>query len=195
MMSDEMEDSLNKVSLTDFDEEDDVVIEEDWVDDIQKIKDFCLVGKMLICRPYSLEAMRTTFIKAWSISHTLDVKEVGKRLFLLHPRWKRLRSELIDVPIAKFALGLDTKLALGKWKHRQAKDKRVVVPLSKGLSSQRKRSIHVAKESNSFKKKKGSEKIQDVPIPGLKASCNYPTDLNEPSSLELYGSWGSLYNS
>ncbi|XVF53137.1 hypothetical protein PTKIN_Ptkin05aG0076000 [Pterospermum kingtungense] len=39
--------------------------------------------KLLIQKPYSLEAMCTTFIKAWQISNDLNIKEVRERLFLL----------------------------------------------------------------------------------------------------------------
>ncbi|XVF85272.1 hypothetical protein PTKIN_Ptkin17bG0104600 [Pterospermum kingtungense] len=80
-MADEIEELLNKVSLVDSDDEEDVLIEVDWVDDSKKIKDFCLVGTMLIRKPYTLDAMRTTFIKAWQVSHALHIKEFSERLF------------------------------------------------------------------------------------------------------------------
>ncbi|XVF81377.1 hypothetical protein PTKIN_Ptkin15bG0150000 [Pterospermum kingtungense] len=73
---------MQKVSIIDDDEGDDVLMREEWVQDGRSLKKQSLLGKLLFRKPYSLEAMRTTFIKVWQISNDLDIKEVGERLFL-----------------------------------------------------------------------------------------------------------------
>ncbi|XVF61181.1 hypothetical protein PTKIN_Ptkin08bG0109400 [Pterospermum kingtungense] len=74
---------LSNVSLRDIEEEDNVVfVDEGCLDDVVVDGSLCLVGKMMSRKPFSLEAIRNSFMRAWQLSHDLVIKEAGDRLFL-----------------------------------------------------------------------------------------------------------------
>ncbi|XVF86741.1 hypothetical protein PTKIN_Ptkin18bG0066700 [Pterospermum kingtungense] len=98
-IQDDLKEKLNNITIDDDEEDDEVTIDEDWVDDRKKFKDRCLIGKMFIRKPYSLEAMRITFIKAWRVSPSLDIKEIGDRLFLFcFDSWMEKAKVLVKQP-------------------------------------------------------------------------------------------------
>ncbi|XVF88864.1 hypothetical protein PTKIN_Ptkin19aG0084800 [Pterospermum kingtungense] len=82
-MAEGLEDLMNKVSLGDVgDDIAEVFIDEDTVDEGKMFDRLCLVGKLILRKPYSIEAMRWAFIKAWQVSQNLEVQEIGDRIFL-----------------------------------------------------------------------------------------------------------------
>ena len=80
-----MEDSLakmwNKLSLTDTEQEE-VTLEQDWVEETEAEGEKCIIGKVLSNRVVNMEAMRNVFSKIWKLSGALSIKEVGEKVYL-----------------------------------------------------------------------------------------------------------------
>ncbi|XWS63518.1 hypothetical protein CRYUN_Cryun06bG0105300 [Craigia yunnanensis] len=70
-----LESLWNNLSLT-KDEQNEVVIEKDWVKNNENAKRNCLVGKMVINKSVNLEAMKSVLQNIWKVKEDLIIKEV-----------------------------------------------------------------------------------------------------------------------
>lgn len=65
-----------------LDDDDDVFIVDQVVDECKRVISLCLVWKLLLRKPYNLEAMKIAFAKAWNLSHAVDIREFSERVFI-----------------------------------------------------------------------------------------------------------------
>ncbi|XWS21886.1 hypothetical protein CRYUN_Cryun30bG0094300 [Craigia yunnanensis] len=82
-MTKALEEMWNKLTLT-KEERDDIIVEQEWVDDVKEVNQNCALGKILMVKPMNIEAMRSVFIKIWRVSDGLTIREVGDRLYFFH---------------------------------------------------------------------------------------------------------------
>ena len=82
-MSESLEELWSRLSLTE-EEQNEVVVEKEWIDEASVVGKKCLLGKILLSRAVNIEAMRNVFLKIWRLKSDLSIREVGDRLFLLH---------------------------------------------------------------------------------------------------------------
>ncbi|XVF66643.1 hypothetical protein PTKIN_Ptkin10aG0053400 [Pterospermum kingtungense] len=69
---------MNKVSIDDEDEfDDEIYIDNQWVEENKGVSDRCLIGKMILRKPFSLDAMKTTFHKCHSQPLGFMIEKVG----------------------------------------------------------------------------------------------------------------------
>ncbi|XVF20671.1 hypothetical protein REPUB_Repub12eG0021900 [Reevesia pubescens] len=81
MMEEDLSEIWKKFSLKD-EEEQAVIIEQEWVEETLEMGKSCLLGKLLSRRNTNLEAMKAVFSKLWRTQSGLQIKEVGEKLFL-----------------------------------------------------------------------------------------------------------------
>lgn len=82
-MAEELEAKWNNLSLgKDEDSDDDVFVDDQIVNECKKENSLSLVGKLLLRKPYSLEAMKITFTKAWNLQNEVVIEEVSQRVFI-----------------------------------------------------------------------------------------------------------------
>ncbi|XVF50675.1 hypothetical protein PTKIN_Ptkin04bG0121000 [Pterospermum kingtungense] len=95
-MANDLEDLMNRISLGEDDsDEDEIVIEEKWVDEDNTIGESCLIGKLMLKKPYNLDAMKTALMKAWLISTELNIREIGHRLFIFNFQSEMKKGKVI----------------------------------------------------------------------------------------------------
>ena len=80
-MTEGLEEIWNKLTLTE-EEQEDILVEKEWVEDISEAGKNCLLGKMLMRKPVNMEAMRSVFIKIWKVSAGLSIREIDDRIFI-----------------------------------------------------------------------------------------------------------------
>ncbi|XVF77936.1 hypothetical protein PTKIN_Ptkin14bG0087900 [Pterospermum kingtungense] len=96
-MADALGSKLSNVSLRDIEEGDNVVfVNEGCLDDVVVDNSLCLVGKMMLRKPFSLEAVKNSFMRAWQLSHHLVIKELRDRLFLFRFSSSAEREIVVD---------------------------------------------------------------------------------------------------
>lgn len=78
-----LDDLYSKLSLGD-DDDTEAYLDESGTKEIQVKKTSCLATKMLLRRPYNLDAMRTMFMKVWQLNDGLEIKETTERVFLFY---------------------------------------------------------------------------------------------------------------
>ncbi|XVF49770.1 hypothetical protein PTKIN_Ptkin04bG0041300 [Pterospermum kingtungense] len=79
-MAEDIEELCSKLSLgNDEDKDDEITLDEKWLQVNNIVGDLCLLGKMMLRKPFSLEVMKITFLKAWQVSPKLEIREVGER--------------------------------------------------------------------------------------------------------------------
>lgn len=71
-----------KLSIDDDDTE--AYLDEKGTDEIHHKKASCLAARMLVQRPYHIDAIKTTFLKVWQLSNGLEIKETSKQNFLFY---------------------------------------------------------------------------------------------------------------
>ncbi|XVE77534.1 hypothetical protein DITRI_Ditri13aG0070800 [Diplodiscus trichospermus] len=81
-MEDELEVMCNRLTLTEEEDDDAVLIERSWVEEGVQAGKNCLIERLLINKAYNIEAMRTIFTKLWKLKARLVVKKIGKQLFI-----------------------------------------------------------------------------------------------------------------
>lgn len=57
-------------------------MDDDWANADLDLTGLFLIGKLILRKPFNIEAMRYAFKGAWHIDHYFELKEVGERLFL-----------------------------------------------------------------------------------------------------------------
>ena len=67
------------MSLTE-EEQFEVVVEQDWVDEVKEVGKKCLLGKIVLNKRVNVEVMKNVLSTVWKITSGLTVKEVGSRL-------------------------------------------------------------------------------------------------------------------
>ena len=82
-MTESLEELWGRLSLTE-EQQDEVVVEKDWIEDVTAVGNKCLLGKLLLRRAVNIEAMRNVFLKIWRLNHGLTIREVGERQFLFY---------------------------------------------------------------------------------------------------------------
>ncbi|XWS24208.1 hypothetical protein CRYUN_Cryun28dG0081000 [Craigia yunnanensis] len=78
-----LEEIWNKFSLFE-EEQENILIEKEWVKDIFEIGKNCLLEKLLMKKPVNMEAMRNVFTKIWKVFVGLSIREVDERMFIFH---------------------------------------------------------------------------------------------------------------
>lgn len=65
-MANDLEGMWNKLSLGNGNDDDDgdAFVEDQTVEESKSVNSLSLVGKLLLCKPYNLEAMKVAFAKA-----------------------------------------------------------------------------------------------------------------------------------
>ena len=71
----------SKLTLTE-EEQDNLIIEKEWVDDVSEVGQNCAIGKPVMRKQVNVKAMRNVFIKIWRVSESLTIREVGDRLYI-----------------------------------------------------------------------------------------------------------------
>ncbi|XVF66373.1 hypothetical protein PTKIN_Ptkin10aG0030600 [Pterospermum kingtungense] len=70
----------SKLSLGNDEEKDDeIILDEKWLDENSMVGDLCLVGKMLLRKPFSLKAMKAMFLKDWQFLKVIKKKSPWAR--------------------------------------------------------------------------------------------------------------------
>ncbi|XWS16449.1 hypothetical protein CRYUN_Cryun34aG0088500 [Craigia yunnanensis] len=72
-----------KLSLTE-EEYDEVVVEQDWVEEVDKVGKKCLIGKLVLNKRANVEVMKNVLSTIWKMTLGMTVKEVGMRLYMFH---------------------------------------------------------------------------------------------------------------
>ncbi|XVF84390.1 hypothetical protein PTKIN_Ptkin17bG0033000 [Pterospermum kingtungense] len=79
-MDEDLEDMINRVSLSDHEEE--VFVDEGWADDCKDVGVRALVGRLLLRKSFGLEEMWMALQTAWRLFGNLEVNKICKHLFL-----------------------------------------------------------------------------------------------------------------
>ena len=72
-MTESLEEMWNRLSLTE-EEQNEVVVEKEWVDDGAEVGNKSLLGKLLLRRSVNIEAMRLVFLKIWRIKSGMTIR-------------------------------------------------------------------------------------------------------------------------
>ena len=83
MMNEELEQMWGKLSLTEA-EQTEVVLDEEWLEEVKEVERNCLVGKLVLNRRINLEVMKNVLSSIWKLSYGMSIREVGCRLFIFH---------------------------------------------------------------------------------------------------------------
>ena len=59
-----------------------VVVDKTWVEETKDARRNCLLGKIFTKHNINLEAMKAILYDIWKISHGLEVKEVGDKMYV-----------------------------------------------------------------------------------------------------------------
>ncbi|XWS50373.1 hypothetical protein CRYUN_Cryun12cG0082400 [Craigia yunnanensis] len=84
-MSEELEKLWEKLSLTE-EEQTDVVIDKDWLAEVEELGKNCLIGRLVLNKKVNVGAMKNVICNAWKVSTSMIIKEVGNRLFVFQFR-------------------------------------------------------------------------------------------------------------
>ncbi|XVF66640.1 hypothetical protein PTKIN_Ptkin10aG0053100 [Pterospermum kingtungense] len=72
---------MNQISIFDVDDEE-IMIEKEWIEEGVQAGQNCLVGRMLMKKPYSVEGVKIAFSRVWHLQGGLSISVVGDHLFL-----------------------------------------------------------------------------------------------------------------
>ncbi|XWS16514.1 hypothetical protein CRYUN_Cryun34aG0095000 [Craigia yunnanensis] len=76
-----LEDLWKNLSLT-KDEQNDIVVKQNWVDETIDVRRNCLIGNVVINKKINVEIMKMVLQNIWKISVRLVIKEVRDRMFV-----------------------------------------------------------------------------------------------------------------
>ena len=83
VMTEVLEKIWSKLTLI-KEEQDDIIIEKEWVDDVSEAGQNCAIGKLVMRKLVNVEVMRNIFIKIWRVSEGLTIREVGDKLYIFY---------------------------------------------------------------------------------------------------------------
>lgn len=86
VMAKDLDNLCSKLSLEnkDGDSNDEVFLDVKGTKEIHAVGDSCLATKMLLRKPFNVDAMKASFMKVWQIKDGLEIKEVYDSTFLFY---------------------------------------------------------------------------------------------------------------